>query len=85
MTNPLDDLQQFSQSDLPRQHSCGRRELRQQQLANGIRLRVQPRSVEDKLKAVVGEWIDSAPIRRTEPKGLTKKQRNKLKKASRSY
>lgn len=81
-TNPLDDLAQFDPSDLPRAHTSGRRELKQQWLDRGITLRVQPRTEAEKLKAMVGEWIDSAPIRRAEPKrpeGISARQWKRMK------
>jgi hypothetical protein len=83
--NPLDDLQRFSQSSLPRQHTSGRRELRREDYARGLTIHAKPKSVDEKTRALVtGEMIATDPIRRAEPKrgGLSKKAWKKLRKAA---
>ena len=81
MTNPLDDLTQqptLPTAPTPRQHSSGRRELRQQFLSRGITLRVRAASPEDKVRAARGEFIASLPIRRATAK-LTKAEKKREK------
>src|SRR5580658_1843319 len=84
-TNPLDDLQQFSSASLPslvKQHSSGRRELRQQLLSRGITLTVRPASDADRAKMSRGEFVSSLPVRRNELK-QSKKARAKRERAER--
>lgn len=85
MTNPLDDLTQhpsLSVAPTARAHTSGRRELRQERLANGITLRVRAASPEDKVRAARGEFIASLPIRRATAK-LTKAEKKRAKRARR--
>ena len=90
MNNPLDDLAQFVTSPIfsraPRAHSSGRRELRRQWLDRGVSLIVRPATLEDRVKMLKGERVDSLPIRRKEEKrgGLSKKAWKKLRQSART-
>jgi hypothetical protein len=89
MNNPLDDLQQFSQSSLPqpaKTHSSGRRELRREDYARGLTIHAKPKSLDEKTRALVaGEMIATDPIRRAAVKrgGMTKKEWKRVRRAAR--
>jgi len=69
--NRLDELASFTS---PKVHSSGRRELRNQLLSRPITIHAKPRSEADKARAMMGELIDTDPIKRATPKVKGKKK-----------
>jgi len=78
--NPIDDILSGTyESDAPRQHTGGRRELRAEAHARGITIHAKAKTVEDANRArLTGELIPTLPIKRATPK-VKGKKKNKRK------
>jgi hypothetical protein len=79
MNDPINPLSDLSTYKAPKDHTSGRRELRNERNAMGFTIHARPKSQDEALKAAAtGQMVETLPIRQVQPK-VSKKERRRMR------